>query len=204
MSDSSLIQRVVDNLPALMGRVRNLEVRESGDASIEGYWHEYLLTALSDATGASGAIVTAPTANLLGGWQLDNVNENVFYIAHIESNWNEISNPVLEVVWEQNVAGVNPGDSVDLKVIFRYKGDQEAAIRTQTVQVSKIVNAAAQFTQWTTDFPLDYDIGGGNDVVIGDSVSMELNLETAKSEVADIVVNLAKFKYQALTPTALI
>ncbi len=196
MSDNALLRQMINNLPALMARVRNLEVRENA----AGYIIEYHVPALSDAAGASGATVTAPDANTLGGWQLNNVNENVFYIAHIHDTWDGKSDIRFTVTWEQNAASVNPGDHVDLQCIFRYKGDQQAAIRTQTVQIATTIDAAAQFTQWTTEFPLDFDIGGGNNLAAEDTISVELNLETVKSDVDDVIINLAMFEYNSNTP----
>ena len=90
-------------------------------------------------------------------------------------------------------------DTVDLKCIFRYKGDQESAIKTQTVEVAKTVGIADQYTQWTTDFTLNWDLV---DHVLqsGDTVSMEINLETDTSEVDDIIVSMAELKYKTDSP----
>ena len=164
-----------------------------------GFWHEYLLTALSTATGASGATVTAPGANSLGGWQLNAAGEKLYYSAHIESNWDAATDAVMEVTWEQNAASVGGADTVDLKCVFRYKGDQESAIKTQTVEVAKTVGIADQYTQWTTDFTLNFDLVD-HVLQVGDTVSMEINLETDTSEVDDIIVNMAELKYKTDSP----
>ena len=105
----------------------------------------------------------------------------------------------MEVTWEQNAASVGGADTVDLKVIFRYKGDQEAAIKTQTVEVAKTVGVADQYTQWTTDFTINWDLAG-NILQAGDTVSMELNLETDTSEVDDVIINMCELKYKTDSP----
>jgi len=164
-----------------------------------GFWHHHLQTALSSASGASGATVVSPNANSVGGWQLNAAGEKVFFAAHVDSDWDGASDPILEVVWEQNAAGTLGTDTVDLKCVFRYKSDQETAIKTQTVEVAKTVGTAAQYTQWTTQFALDWDLVD-NVLQVGDTVSVEINLETDTSEVDDVIINLARFLYQADAP----
>lgn len=165
-----------------------------------GFWHHHILAALSDATGASGATVTPPDANTIGGWQLDAAGENLYYSCHIGPDWDGATDMIFRVVFELNAGGALATDTVDIKAIFRYKADGQTAIRTQTVEVATIVGVAAQYTQFKADFTFDWDIGGGNNVAAEDFISIDVNLETDTSEVDDIIVNMTAFKYKTDSP----
>lgn len=177
-----------------------------GDYSLErelpdgsgGYWHEYILPATAFSKGASGATQVSPDANTLGGWVLDrdDINEIIFAISHMEVDWDRISDAVTEVWFEVNVDNTlgNVGDTVDLKMIYRYKGVGETANRIQIIEVATVVGQSAQYKLFKVTFPLDWDLGG-NVLQNADIVSLGISLETDTSEVDSVIINFAEFKY---------
>ena len=164
-----------------------------------GYWHEYKLNAAGFDPGASGATYIIPSANSTGGWQLNAVAETIYAGAHIDGDWDGSTDPILEIVFEINVAGVGGGDTVDIQIVFYMKGEGETATKIQTVEVATIVGAAAQFTQFEVVFTIDHD-DGVNPVELKDVIAMAVNLETDTSEVDDITINYGELKYQTFNP----
>ncbi|KKN75036.1 hypothetical protein LCGC14_0385380, partial [marine sediment metagenome] len=146
--------------------------------------HEHDLFATSLNPGASGATRTAPDSNTIGGWQLNAAGETLNFEAHMEAEWDASSDLIINAWWEVNVdnTGGAGGDTVDLQLVVRYKGEGETAIKTQTVEVATTVGASARYKQFKTTFTIDYD--AANNVIDSlDVLSFALNLETDTSEV---------------------
>jgi len=163
------------------------------------YYHEYNISAFETATGASGATLTAPNANTIGGYQLDAVGEQLYYTTHIENDWDGASDVIIEINWEINEATAADG-TVDLKLICYYKGNHEATNKTQTVEVAHpITGNKAQYTQHLTTFVINWD-EAENVIEINDIFGFILNLETDTSECDDIIVNYVEIKYQTTKP----
>lgn len=163
------------------------------------YWHEHNAPAFSTSTGASGAVLVAPTANTLGGYQLNVVTEQLYHTMHIEDDWDGQTDIPVEVHWEVNEAASADG-TVDLKLTCYYKGNHEAANKTQTLEEPvTITGNKAQFTQHITTFTLNWD-EASNVIEVGDVLSFILNLETDTSECDDIIVNHIVTKYMTTKP----
>ena len=155
--------------------------------SDQSVWHhEHDLFATSLNPGASGATRTAPDSNTIGGWQLDAAGETLYFEAHMEAEWDAVSDLIVNAWWEVNVdnTGGAGGDTVDLRLVVRYKGAGDTAIKTQTVEVATTVGASARYKQFKTSFTIDYD--AANNIIDSlDLLSFAINLETDTSEVAD-------------------
>ncbi len=173
------------------------------EAETSIWWHEYILPATAFSKGASGATQVSPDANTLGGWVLDrdDTNEIIFAISHIENDWDEATDPTTELWFEvnaDNTAGADT-DTVDLKLVYRYKGEEEASFKTQTIEVATVVGKSARYKQFKVEFPLNWDLGS-NVLETKDIISLGVSLETDTSEVDNIIVNFAEFKYKTNKP----
>jgi len=163
------------------------------------WWYIKYVDAFSITPGATGAQLTAPDANTLGGYQLDADTEKLYFNAHVFDNWDASSDLELVVVFEVNVdntAGLAT-DTVDLRLVSYYKGDGETTNKTQTAEVATTVGQSPQYKQFTATFTIDWD-ATNNVVEVGDTISFVLNLETDTSEVDNIIVNSAVFRYRAI------
>ncbi len=176
--------------------------RELADGS-GGYWHEYILSATAFSKGASGATQVSPDADTLGGWVLDRDDtlEIIFAISHIEDDWDGVSDPIAEVYFEVNVDNTlgNVADTVDLKMIYRYKGVEETAPKIQIVEVATVVGQSPQYELFVALFPIDADFIG-NVLEESDIISLGISLETDTSEVDSVIINFAEFKYPTKKP----
>lgn len=164
------------------------------------YYHEHNAPAFSTATGASGATITAPTANTLGGYQLDVNTEQLYHTMHIEGDWVGSTDIIIEIYWEVNEATAADG-TVDLQLICYYKGDHEATNKTQTLEEAHTITGnKAQYTQHLTTFTINWD-ETDNVVEVEDILSFILNLETDTSECDDVIINHILTKYQTTKPS---
>jgi hypothetical protein len=156
----------------------------------------YHLPLASANPGASGPTWVAAGTNTTGGWRLDAATEILRGQVDLHDDWDGATNPVFKVHFMVNVnnTGGGVGDTVDLKCIFRYKGEGDTVVKTQTVEVATTVGQSAQYKQFAVQFPLDWDYAS-NVLEVGDLVSVNLNLETDTSEVDDIVVTGMGFYY---------
>jgi len=163
------------------------------------WWYIKYVDAFSITPGTSGAQLTAPNTNTLGGYQLDADTEKLYFNAHIFDNWDASSDLELVVVFEVNVdhTGGADTDTVDIKVVSYYKGDGETTNKTQTTEVATIVGKSPQYKQFTATLTIDWD-ATDNVVEVGDTISFVLNLETDTSEVDNIIVNSAVFRYRSI------
>jgi len=164
--------------------------------------HEHDLFATSLNPGASGATRIAPDSNTIGGWQLNASGETLYFEAHMETEWDAVSDLIINAWWEVNVdnTGGAGGDTVDLQLVVRYKGEGDTSIKTQTVEVATTVGASARYKQFMTSFTIDYD-AASNVIDSLDILSFSLNLETDTSEVDDIILNLMELRYATTKPS---
>jgi len=164
--------------------------------------HEHDLFATSLNPGASGATRTAPDSNTIGGWQLNAAGETLYFEAHMEAEWDASSDLIINAWWEVNVdnTGGAGGDTVDLRLVVRYKGEGDTVIKTQTVEVATTVGASARYKQFKTAFTIDYD-AASNVIDSLDLLSFAINLETDTSEVDDIILNLMELRYATTKPS---
>lgn len=187
-------------MPQVVGVVNSELYREHTDGT-SGYDKEYAIS--SDVFRIMGGAPTPvdPDANTLGGYQLDAVGEELTFKSHMDTEWDEASDILIEIIFETNVdnGGGLVTDTVDLKLDVFMKGEGETATKNQTLEVATVVGQAAQFKQFAVLFTLDFD-HVTDPVDPGDTISMVLNLETDTSEVDDVIVNYAEFKYRTTSP----
>lgn len=147
--------------------------------------------------GASGATHVDPGANTLGGFQINAVTETLAFHGHAHHNWDGASDPILNIFFEVNIDNTagNEADTVDLKTQFFYKAEGEITNKTQTVEVATIVGQSARYKLFCAEFVFDYDLGN-NVLNVGDIISMLFNIETDSSEVDDVVVTHAEFRFK--------
>ena len=178
-----------------------LTVPEAIRSNHSVWWREHHYTIFSVSPGASGATEVAPDSSTLGGWQLNASAETLFYNCHVHGDWSADSDLEAHVVFEVNVdnTGGNVGDTVDLKLIARMKGDGETPVKTQTLEIITTVGQSPQYKQFEAIFLVDFD-DGGDPLDSGDLVTFELNLETDTSEVDDIIVNHVMCRYRSKKP----
>ncbi len=180
---------------------QNLTETGTINATNAVWWREHHYTIFSISPGASGAVETAPDSNTLGGWQLTTSGHQLFYNCHVHEDWSADSDLEAHVIFEVNVdnTGGNVGDTVDLQLIARMKGDAETAVKTQTLEIETTVGQSPQYKQFEAIFLVDFD-SGTDPLDVGDLVTFELNLETDTSEVDDIIVNHVMCRYRSKKP----
>jgi len=164
------------------------------------WWHEYFIAASQLSPGNSGAAWIDPDGNL-GGYQLDNQSEYLIYQSHVEPDWDGASDLKFELYFEVNVdnTGGADADTVDLKLLVNYKQEGETAVKQQIIEVPVTVGKSPQFKQFKAEFTIDWDYAD-NVVEAADIFVFRLNLETDTSEVDDIIINYAEFKYHTKYP----
>ena len=165
------------------------------------WYREFDIAAFSVSPGVSGATLTPPSANTIGGYLLDAATELLYTIFHIHGDWDAASDLYVDVQWEVNVdnTGGADTDTVDLKLVCYYKGDGETATKTQTIEIPTTVGKSARYKQFTTTFTIDYDLVD-NVIEIDDVLGLILNLETDTSEVDNVIINHFTFYYKSNKP----
>ena len=113
--------------------------------------------------------------------------------ADIHADWDGVSDIKAEVKFQINAAA-NSGDTVDIKLIARYMGVGDNAVQTQTVEVATVVGPAAQYEMFQAVFTLDANLSG-QEILVGDQLSININLETDTSEIDNITVVSMSFSY---------
>ena len=146
--------------------------------------------------GASGATFVPPDANRTGGWQLNAATEYVYGESVIHGDWDGATDLTLEVHFTINTdnTGGAGTDTCDGVVEFYYKGDGEDECKRQTVEGAKVIGAASQYTQFSIDIPLNWDLAD-NVVQAGDIMGLRFNLETDTSEVDDVTITNISLRY---------
>lgn len=165
------------------------------DSSV--WWHIKEIAMYAIDPGASGATATVPSANTVGGYQLDVDTEYLYFQGEMGSDWDAASDPVLTVTFECNVdnSGGNAVDTIDFDLVAYAKGVTDTATKSQSLSGSVTVGACARYTMFSVDIAIDYD-DGSNPVSAGDILNFRLNLDTTDSDVDDVVVNHLDFKYK--------
>lgn len=194
-----------DNATFAVDTAGDLTITASGDeikvadwvrhtsASYRRYYH---LDLASFDPGASGATWIEAGANGIGGWQLNASVETLQSKVDTHADWDGASDPKLEIRFQINTAS-SENDTVDLKVVTYYMGTGDSSTKTQTVEVATNVGDGgikAQYTMFVVEVPLNWD-ETDNNIVAGDCIAFQINLETDTSEVDDITLNAITFHY---------
>lgn len=168
--------------------------RVDGDGD-GGYWHEHKMDAVSLSPGASGATAVTANALTLGGYQFDAITEYVYFTAHIEVDWDGVSDAVVDVYFEVNVdnSGGLVTDTVDFSVEYYHKGEGERVNTVATHTGSTVVGQAEAYSYFQQTIII---VG----LHAGDVVTIRLNLNTTLSEVDDVIVNYIEFRYPSFAP----
>ena len=165
------------------------------------FWHHHQMSATEVSPGSSGATFVPPSANTIGGYDLDAVGEQLHFSNHLASDWVGESDPEIHVNFECNVnnTGGADTDTVDIKIALYYKGEGDTATRTQTLEEHVVVGKSAQYKRFKMVFTVDWDLAS-NVCLIGDKFGCTLNLETDTSEVDDVIINTINWRYKTKTP----
>jgi hypothetical protein len=161
------------------------------------YARYYHVALGSSNPGASGPTWVLADANTTGGWNLDADGEKLRGQVDIHSDWDGASDMHFTVRWctDEDNSGGAAGDTVDLTLVVRYKGEGDTAVKSQTITAqSTTIGTAARYKQFKTDFTIDWN-ATSNVVEVGDVMSVNLNFVTATSEVSDIIVTSMEFYY---------
>lgn len=169
------------------------------------WWREHHIPGSSASPGASGATWNDPDANGPGGWGLDNVNEQVIFQGHVESDWDAASNLKAEVYFQYDDANeVGDGglvtDELVLDLVAYYMKPGDTAIKTQSFSDTVVIGQSPRYKMFEAEFDLTYNPGGGNDFadedVIGFIVNLDIPSSTVTGGTAKIIANIMEFKYK--------
>ncbi len=170
--------------------------REKSDGT-GGYWHEYNVGTISAAHGASGASLIVPNVSTLGGWRLDGIAEVLYWTTHVEGDWDQVSNAIVEVTFEVNVdnTGGADADTVQFQLECWHKIKGELTNIVHSHAGSTTVGKSDQHEL----FVQTINIGTTR---VDETISHRLNLNTIFSEVDNVIVNYIEFKYRTRHPAA--
>jgi regulator of sigma D len=168
--------------------------RESASGN-GGYWHEYALGAIELSPGASGATLVAPNASSLGGYQLNAINEYLYFDSHVENDWDMVSSGLFEIYFEvndDNTAGLVT-DTVKFQLEVWRKLHGELTNTVFSLQGNTVVGQSQQHELF------EQQIAVGN-IRMNEVIAFRLNLNTIQSQVTDVIVNYVEFKYPTYYP----
>ena len=176
-----------------------LSVDSSGGINCDAgsnYRRYHHASLFSSSPGASGATFTDADGNTIGGWQLNAAGELLRFQFDIHSDWDGASDMKAHIHFDTNAdnGGGAGGDTVDVKMVFYYKGTGDIVTKTQTVEVATVIGTVAQYTNFSVAFTFDWD-ASSNVIEAGDHITGVMNLETDTSEVDDIIVTDISFQY---------
>jgi hypothetical protein len=160
-----------------------------------GYWHEYSLAAIDISPGASGATLIAPNASSLGGYQLNAINEYLYFASHIDHDWDGVSNGLIEIFFEVNDdnTGGLVTDTVKIQLEVWHKRDGELTNTVFSLQGNTVVGQSQQHEL----FEQEITVGDLRELEV---VAFRLNLNTIQSQVTYIIINYVEFKYPTYIP----
>jgi len=184
-----------DTTPAA-GTFTDIRATASIRGSTSLWWHAYCVDAASVSPGGSGASWLAADANHLEGYQLDAANEYLYLTACLHSDWDAASDPEIKVTFEIMGAGTGADDKERIIAQCYYKGhDGAVGTKTQSPYGDVTINDDAQYTLYTATITIDHDLAA-NVVNVGDKMSIRINLDTANSDVDDILISHINFRYR--------
>jgi hypothetical protein len=159
-----------------------------------GYWHEHNEDGINLSPGSSGSTRVQPNISSLGGWQLNNIGEYVFFDVSIEEDYDGVSSAQLIIYFEVNDDNSlgNPADTVDFQVEFWCKRLGENSNVNHTYNISTVVGTATQH---------DLFVAVINCIPTPESiVAFRLELTTITSDVDDVIINYVKLRYPTHYP----
>lgn len=180
---------------------KSITFGDSLRASTSIWWYCKHVDGINMSEGGSGPTIQLPNDNTLGGWNLTRDIEFLYFNGEICNNWDAASDLEVEIRWELNSPG-GENDSVFFDLKSWYKGDTEDTTKYQTSTEGESVDGDLQYEMFSTTFTIDYDLAD-NIIQEGDILSFRLNLNTTASDVDDVFLNFATFRYKTkvLQPT---
>ncbi len=174
-------------------------IKPNSDNTTGGYWHEYNMPAIELSPGASGATLTVANANTLGGYQLDAIGEYLYYDTHLEDDWDSVSDLIFELTFEVNVdnTGGLVTDTTDFTITCYHKAVGDTTTDQHPHNGSIVVGQAAQYQLFKISIPLDYIADG---YLVGDTIAYRINLDTANSDIDDVIINYVEMRYRSYNP----
>lgn len=161
-----------------------------------GYYHEHIIDVISISPGGSGATQITPNASSLGGYQLNAINELLYFNGHVEDDWDTVTDGILEIYFEvndDNSAGLVT-DTVDLQVETWHKMEGETVCTVYSLSGSTVVGQSQQHDLFIQEIAV-------TNLRVKEVIAFRLNLNTIFSEVDDIIVNHIVFAYQSMSPS---
>lgn len=190
LTGCSATDPLVDNLYTEASYIRINPVTGGG-----GYWHEYAMGAIELSPGSSGATLITPNVSSLGGYRLDAINEYLYYNAHVEHDWDGVSDGLFEILFEVNVdnTGGLVTDTVKFQLEVWHKLDGELVNTVYSLQGNTVVGQSDQYEL----FEQEITIGNLREWEV---LAFRLNLNTIQSDVVTVIVNYVEFKYPTFIP----
>lgn len=160
-----------------------------------GYWHEYALGAIDLSPGASGATLIVPNASSLGGYQLNAINEYLYFNSHVDHDWDGTSDGLFEIFFEVNDdnSGGLVTDTVKFQLEVWHKVKGELTNTVYSLSGNTVVGQSQQHEL----FEQEIIIGNLRETEV---LAFRLNINTIQSQVTDIIVNYIEFKYPTFIP----
>lgn len=148
--------------------------------------------------GGSGPVQVIPSALTLGGYNLDDDTEYLYFTSHVHADWDGASDLIIEFEFEVDVdnSGGNVGDDAQFDLECFYSANGGIVKKTQTPAATVVIDQSPRYKQFEGEFIIDYDIGSGNDVAIGDIMSHRINFDETASDITDVVLIHITLKYQ--------
>lgn len=166
--------------------------------SVTSKWYtDAHFSVINLAPGGSGATQVVPSANTLGGYNLDADTEYLYFTGHMHSDWDAASDILIEVEFEVDVdnTGGNDVDVVVFDVLCYYKGESDVTNKTQSPTNSVIIGKSARYKSFELDLTIDHDLVS-HVVDIGDVIAMRINFDVSNSDITDVVLTHITMKYQ--------
>jgi hypothetical protein len=170
-------------------------IRIDPDTGGGGYWHEYAISANELSPGASGATFIAPNASSLGGYQLNAINELLYFGSHIDHDWDGMSDGKFEIFFEVNDdnTGGLVTDTVKFQLEVWHKQKGEMVNTVYSLSGNTVVGQSSQHEL----FRQEIVIANIRELEV---LAFRLNLNTIQSQVTDVIVNYIEFKYPTFFP----
>jgi len=164
-------------------------------SATNSYYHFFAMNLASANPGASGATYRLPTADHLGGQELDAVGDTLVGCFPLQGDYQVGTNPVLLACvtnMVDNTTG-DPADVIEFEFNLWYKRDGDTACRTQSFNASVTVGQMEQYYQLHLHKEVDQGTAP-NDLKVGDIVYYSVNL-TAGSDISEVMINGAGVYY---------
>ncbi|MCP3683495.1 MAG: hypothetical protein GY861_12480 [bacterium] len=161
----------------------------------ESWKKVHYVSGLSIPSLASGATAVAPSADSLGGTNLDADTEYVYAECTLGRDWDGVNAPYIEVYFEtdQDNSGGDLTDRVTIEVLYYLKSEGSSAQRTQTVKRSKVIGGVDRYTLFDVGIPLSLE--GANAALLDDHIVARIRFVATESSITDIIVPIVHWHY---------